>query len=320
MIKEKTVFILGAGANKPYGFPTGNELREQICRNSYKNIVSKIPKNDRGYISEYYKEEVQDKLESFTSIFFKSSTPSIDLFLSRNIVYADIGKLSIIVEILEAEKDSKFREDMVVKDQDWYSYLFHFMTKEIVTNENYKDFSSNNVSFITFNYDRSLEFFLHESFINSFNGEIDKKSLNDEFNKIYFAHVFGIVAPLPLYDEMPKDTTLEYRAKYTIDKAMFLRRNIKLIHEGTQQDISEIKSKIREANRIFFLGFGFANENLEILELPKILNNSQKIYGTVLGKSEREIINIHKKFRPPLPDSNLNFEKTNCLDLLRNHL
>lgn len=32
MITENTIFILGAGASKPYGFPTGAELREQICK------------------------------------------------------------------------------------------------------------------------------------------------------------------------------------------------------------------------------------------------------------------------------------------------
>ena len=33
MIKEETVFILGAGASCPYGYPDGKELREQICSN-----------------------------------------------------------------------------------------------------------------------------------------------------------------------------------------------------------------------------------------------------------------------------------------------
>ena len=32
MIKTKTVFILGAGASCPYGFPLGTELRQEICQ------------------------------------------------------------------------------------------------------------------------------------------------------------------------------------------------------------------------------------------------------------------------------------------------
>jgi len=30
MIRQKTVFIIGAGASKPYEYPTGQELRERI--------------------------------------------------------------------------------------------------------------------------------------------------------------------------------------------------------------------------------------------------------------------------------------------------
>ena len=30
MIEKKTVLVLGAGASKPYGFPTGGELQDEI--------------------------------------------------------------------------------------------------------------------------------------------------------------------------------------------------------------------------------------------------------------------------------------------------
>jgi hypothetical protein len=32
MIKNKTVFVLGAGASKPYGYPTGEELFKEVLR------------------------------------------------------------------------------------------------------------------------------------------------------------------------------------------------------------------------------------------------------------------------------------------------
>ena len=38
MNKEKTVFILGAGASKTYGFPLGEELR-RIIKSEYSNHI-----------------------------------------------------------------------------------------------------------------------------------------------------------------------------------------------------------------------------------------------------------------------------------------
>jgi hypothetical protein len=40
MIDTETVFILGAGASKPYGYPTGYELKEFICEKLLKLISS----------------------------------------------------------------------------------------------------------------------------------------------------------------------------------------------------------------------------------------------------------------------------------------
>jgi len=47
MIKEKTVLILGAGASKPYGFPTGEELRREIIDNYVNDVITYIKNNPR---------------------------------------------------------------------------------------------------------------------------------------------------------------------------------------------------------------------------------------------------------------------------------
>ena len=46
MIETKTVFVLGAGANAPYGYPTGAGLRKEICKKSvgdptHSNVIFK---------------------------------------------------------------------------------------------------------------------------------------------------------------------------------------------------------------------------------------------------------------------------------------
>lgn len=39
MIKTNTLFILGAGASKPFGYPTGKELRDLIRGQRNDNII-----------------------------------------------------------------------------------------------------------------------------------------------------------------------------------------------------------------------------------------------------------------------------------------
>lgn len=40
MISEDTVFVLGAGASAPYGYPIGSELRDDVCLNFMKDMKS----------------------------------------------------------------------------------------------------------------------------------------------------------------------------------------------------------------------------------------------------------------------------------------
>jgi hypothetical protein len=48
-------------------------------------------------------------------------------------------------------------------DRDWYKELFNLMDEKLRGPDAYLDFKENKVDFITFNYDRSLEYFLCHS-------------------------------------------------------------------------------------------------------------------------------------------------------------
>jgi hypothetical protein len=89
MITEETVFILGAGASCPYRYPDGKGLRKEI----YESFV----RDSNAYFAQHEKIRsrlawVNSKAKDFTEKFYKSSTRSIDLFLSRNHEFMDRGK------------------------------------------------------------------------------------------------------------------------------------------------------------------------------------------------------------------------------------
>ena len=100
MITHDTVFILGAGASKPYGFPTAWELKLDIIKNFHKRI-QKIISGYNSYLGNY-----EQVLTQFINHFRDSHNVSIDLFLSRNPLFSSIGKDAIVLSLLESEKSS----------------------------------------------------------------------------------------------------------------------------------------------------------------------------------------------------------------------
>ncbi len=290
MIKEKTVFILGAGASKPYGFPTALELR--------RDIIYSFPEMFKLAFAEYnavpnVNINLSPEYAKLIDTFNYSSIPSIDLFLSRNKHFYDIGKKIIAFLIAYYEIKSVFRENVLNPQYDWYTFVYNILTKNIINTEDLLQlFQQNEVSFVTFNYDRSLENFLYESIFNSFTSKRNEiKSLIANLN---ITHVYGKIAPLPWQDN---GFTFKYNEPNIYGWLDELTSDIKIIYEQRNEKLEEIQQKISEARNIFFLGFGYANENLEALDFSNLMSNKHKIYGTGLGLTESEIIKIKRALK-----------------------
>ena len=313
MIEEDTVFILGAGASCPYGFPDGDQLAQKICSNLIGDIEQLYQQND--FVEMDYKQAIEHS-QVFINKFSKADM-SIDLFLSLNNEFMDMGKSAIIFRILEAEKNSKFRNDMVKKEHDWYSRIKNKLIEGITKKDDYYRISENKVTFITFNYDRSFEYFLHESFLNSFH-KIPEDKINEKLRKINIIHLFGQIGGLKWQN---MDLTNEYRTNpYTVDLAK-LSQNIDIIYEKEHSPLlKEAREQISKAVNIFFLGFGYAPENVKLLEIPKILNNNQIIYGTGYQLYIEEIEKYERILNPYSMAGRMYIEPCDCVELLRKYL
>jgi len=321
MINQKTVFILGAGSSYPYGYPLGEQLRIEICERfpmDYQNWLENAPK-----IPELRRSEEEIKLmvqfaHDFVQKFDDSHTKSIDLFLAGNKDFERLGKLAIIFRILFAEHDSDFGHRSKIPDQDWYFWLFNQMRNEIVKQEDYSRFCENTISFVTFNYDRSLEHFLFTSLNNSFNA-ISYEEITKQMNAIKIVHVFRPIAPLEWQD---RQRGIEYKRPINSIFVEALAQHLKIIYDESESpELKEAQGLIQEADRIFFLGFGYAPENVSILKLSEILNK-QRIYGTALGLTNRERVEIESRLRSMTNGAkgSVVIADTDCLMLLRTYL
>jgi hypothetical protein len=345
VIDKKTVFVLGAGASCPCGYPSGEQLQKQICfdlKERYQNyfLENHLNGNQKGEVNQ------------FIDTFERSHNPSIDLFIARNrnTKLVSTGKYIIAFEMFCAEKRSCFGEEAKVKQEmysqprndasreknfvqrgyfkgdDCYPYLYKRLTDGLSKPDILPNFSDDNISFVTFNYDRSLEYFLYDSLYNSFK-EVPEPEISKCLKKLKILHVYGQIVPLKWQDS---ERGVDYCPPINEDLLQKAASNIKTIYEQEKNpELNDAKQLLEQAKRIFFLGFGYAKENLDILQLPEKIGSYAEVYGTALGLENGEINGIKQNIIDRLtvdpnvgknkPDVRIKIENMDCLKLLKNY-
>jgi hypothetical protein len=137
MIRRQTVFVLGAGASYPYGFPTGEGLVEEIIR---------LASRERTLDAFLYNGCVDQDVKRFARDLSNSDAPSVDAFLEHRPDFLKIGKLAIALSLIPKEQDQHlsrpFRKSYGAGTH-WYHYLWNEMASRK------GEFGVNQVSFVT---------------------------------------------------------------------------------------------------------------------------------------------------------------------------
>jgi hypothetical protein len=143
MITKRTVFVLGAGASAHYGFPTGGDLLLAAQELTERQLEEHIPSSMQSGISTLY-----DTLAH-------TGESSIDAMLETRGDIQVPGKALIARLLLQAEWNVKPKYG---PKYNWYRTLFAAVNAPTLS-----EVLSQPVTFVTFNYDRSLEHFLAEA-------------------------------------------------------------------------------------------------------------------------------------------------------------
>ncbi|MCH7764143.1 MAG: hypothetical protein IIB95_10445 [Candidatus Marinimicrobia bacterium] len=316
MITEKTVFIIGAGAGVPYKFPTGDELRIKIIQN-----FTKLFRRDVISTLDQFPDKRFNFSETFLDYFindFKKSRRQIDFFINKNTkYYKDIGRLAIVLTLFDNERQCNFWQAEIAGEEDWYKIVWDSLINDLFGPNEY-DISQNKISFITFNYDRSLEQYLYES-LKYLHTEIPDEDIQKVFQSMKFYHVYGSLADL---DWQNNRSGVPFQHPRALDYSSIIK-NVKLIFEERKKSqlLATIHEEISEAKRIFFLGYGYLEQNNNILKLKELLTESHEVFGTAYNNSPNQI----KKIKYKLSDNStvrLRFiiEPSSCKKLLKDFL
>jgi len=283
MISKPTVLILGAGASKHLRYPVGSSLLNEIVS---------LP---AGIFQKIYAEK---EIRSFQLRLSRDGCYSIDEFLEKNRQFIVIGKSYIAYCLNKYEVENNL---FPPHNSGWYQYLFNRM---LVPSDSVSQFSDNKITIITFNYDRSLEVYLHNVIKHHYNIS-EEESLNI-LRKINIIHPHGILGEYP---EIPYTGALggEIDSPEKVDLLKKITDSIKIIHEMPETDDAfcshefQISNKaLQEAEKIYFLGFGFHEDNIRRFRFfsPESLKSREVLASNSgLHKIEiRELINRLNKY------------------------
>ena len=272
MIEKKTVLVLGAGASRPYNFPLGQMLIDQITRDvtDGKSIYSHLI--DCGFKDSSIKE--------FSDALNDSPLSSIDIFIETKPEFSKIGRTSIAIALLPCESVHRlmhYPREVRLKlikgykgeGDSWYHYLFKHLHDPGVP------FGENQLQVITFNYERSFEHFLFLAVKSCYPGK-NESEIASMVQTIPIIHLYGSLGRLPWQKQeigLSSNVT-QYATPLSPDTLAKAADSIQIISDnnGVTPEFEKAKETLKNAERCYFLGFGFYKKNIERLgnELIKL--------------------------------------------------
>lgn len=321
MFKDRTVFVVGAGASAEIGFPVGSQLAEIIAGLFHFKIGFGRMEECDWPIWNAWRSKFEKDNDELNAHINAGRQIANGIFLSRSIdnyLYQHghderitfCGKSAIVRAILKAEQDSKLKVDPLDRhsgadvrnvDGTWYAEF-----ARILMDRRRKDDLENlfqGISVICFNYDRSIEHFLVYAIASLYAIEPEQAKYVVDTLKIF--RPYGSVGPLRLPSN---GVGICYGEEVDTNVFLNLCDGIKTYNEQIEDEtiLHNIKNEISKANQIVFLGFGFHTQNMEILT-PKKPGNVRQVLCTVKGLSAPNIDSVKQRIEPLVgPSVNIN--------------
>jgi hypothetical protein len=186
MITTRSVLVLGAGASKDYEFPTALELKKNILHSLR---GEEIPDFKQLLNLGFSTKEIVD----FRHDLAHSGKLSVDAFLEYREEFTQVGKAAIAQELIKSEQVSFFFKN----EPNWYQRFYYSL------NTTFDNFDRNQFAVITFNYDRSFEYYLFVALKNSYGKSDDEVAR--KLDKIPIVHVHGQLGFLPWAGDNSRD-------------------------------------------------------------------------------------------------------------------
>jgi hypothetical protein len=295
LITHPTTFVVGAGASVDYGFPLGPDLTRLIDEALDFNKQAATTELMRTALSVL--QARPDLLLQSGELFERARAMraalkthvSIDYFLysrSEQKHFELLGKLAIAACLITAERGShsllprRTEEliDLSLSERSWLARLFKSVLAPGIRKSEMETIFDN-VSFIVFNYDRCIEHYFTHAMASHFSIDLSTAAaiVSERLNIV---HPYGSLGPL--YDANESVMFGRHYRPDSYDAADGLygmSQRLLTFTESQKARAAEAKEMMEHAVRLVFLGFGFGDQNMELLRPTR--TNVQDIRGTV---------------------------------------
>jgi hypothetical protein len=243
MIEEPTCLILGAGASAHLGFPLGVALKDRMVAELQSEHFADSGASNLGIPSNIICNT--DHALMCQQLGF-GGWRSPDAFLEKHPEHRTLGK-HLIASMLRVHENENA---LMTERRGWYTQLVDALLAESID-----DFRRNQLSIITYNYDRSVDCVIHRLVQHRYGLDSDS-AWQLVCDVIPIIHVHGTLGPYPSVPYGLHGRSTEKAADA-----------IKIVSE-VQDDTPEFRAATRclqRANRIIIVGFAFAMQNVERL-------------------------------------------------------
>jgi len=270
MITIPTTLVVGAGGSMAYMFPSGYQLLVKIC-----NFLNPgVDTNEKKILRSIGFEE--DRLHWLRRDLLRSGVRSVDAFLERRVELIHEGKAAIACALIEHENPAYVVERQI--EHNWYEYLW-----SCIATPKPEELAKNQLSILTFNYDRSLEYYLFNAIRYTY-GLTDDKA-RQLAASLPIIHLHGQLGKLKELFGKGRD----FQPDRSIDAIKVAADGIIIIHEADDghETFMRAREKLASSGIICFLGFGYHPTNLRRLGISKF--QKPTLIGTVSGMTQQEI-------------------------------
>lgn len=266
------VLILGAGASHDYDFPLAA------------GIIERIRKNENSLKPNAEKFGLADTYDVVVERLLRSECTSVDQFAEHLTEQRDIDTAKALI----AWHLSAFEVRDAVHNRPtghWYQTLINKLIGQTLDT-----FPERDIAIISFNYERSLEQCLYDSLYYRFGLIHSQAEICQAMMRLPLIHIYGRMGQLPVLAARG-EIKRPYEPITSRDQMQAAISGMHILRELREDPklgnrIAACECLQRATGKVIFLGFAYAQENLEALDLMNT-RTGKTCYGTTKDLGDR---------------------------------